>query len=159
MPTFPISGSTSPVRTPAGNGSDHFHLAGGEVVDGADYVQFAVGEVFCQDGLRPLEAPDVVLHVVGDRICEHVAAASLDGFLYAGTECVHDHVDVAGKGFFLLLVLHYGADGSAVAVAENDDEWGIEGGDAILQAGEEVHAHVISSNAGDKEVAGRLVED
>ena len=72
-----------------------------------------------------------------------------------GLEVREEGADLAGDS----LGLDGGLDGSAIGVAEDEDDLGSEDGGAVFEAADDFRRYDVTGDAGDEDVSDGLVED
>ena len=123
-------------------------LAGLQVVDGADYLYFALFNARGEDRLQAFQSCDSISDILNDGVFQRVAGLPFalgDGRLDEFNQAVNG----AGERILGVDVLDGSFDRAAVGMSENEDERDVEFGDGVLGAAFDGDTGAVDHVAGD----------
>jgi hypothetical protein len=129
--------------------------AGFQVIDGADYLEFAGFDARGEDRLQAFQSRDSIFDILNDGVFQGIARLAFalgDG----GLDEFDQAVNGARERILGVDVLDGSFDGTAVGMTENEDKRDVEFGDGVLGAafyGDTCAVDHVSSNADDEEIA------
>ncbi len=138
---------------------EEFHVAGQQVVIGADDLQPPVGQTFGQQGLAGAQAADHAADVLVHGGGHHILGAGLQGAVDGGRQRGEDPVHGLGKGRALRDDAHRRVHRPAPRMAQHHHQGRAQHADAVEDRAQGAVVHGVAGQAHDEQLAQVAVED